>query len=124
MPTTQEPQSRVEEILIAAINGEEYNHLPESRIEALLIELKEAIEEGGGGSGGEVLSVRGLEDDTGKKGHVLLLIQDLVKLGAGISYNEETNTISINQQSLGTMVENIMEESKADPSDIDDLFNE
>lgn len=43
MPNLPYPQSREEEILIAAINGEEYNHLPESRIEALLIELNDKI---------------------------------------------------------------------------------
>jgi len=45
------PESRSEEILFATINGEEYNGLPESRIEELLLELKEVIEEGGGGGG-------------------------------------------------------------------------
>jgi len=43
------PQSRNEEILIATIDGKEYNKLPQSRIEELLLELKETIEEGGGG---------------------------------------------------------------------------
>lgn len=46
------PQSRTEEILYATINGEEYTGLPESRIEELLLELKEVIEAGGGGGGG------------------------------------------------------------------------
>lgn len=59
MPTSQKPQSRVESILIATINGEEYNHLPESRIEALLLELKEAIEEGGGGGDARIYKVGG-----------------------------------------------------------------
>ena len=45
------PESRSEEILFATINGEEYNGLPESRIEELLLELKEVIEAGGGGGG-------------------------------------------------------------------------
>ena len=46
------PQSRAEEILIATINGTEYSNLPQSRLEYLLLELKEAIEAGGGGGGG------------------------------------------------------------------------
>ena len=46
------PQSRTEKILYATINGEEYKGLPESRIEELLLELKEVIEAGGGGGGG------------------------------------------------------------------------
>lgn len=46
------PESREEEILFATINGDEYNGLPESRIEELLLELKAVIEAGGGGGGG------------------------------------------------------------------------
>ena len=42
------PQSRVEDILAATINGEPYNEPPQSRIEYLLLELKAAIEGGGG----------------------------------------------------------------------------
>lgn len=42
------PQSRNEEILIAAIDGTEYNKPPQSRIEELLLELKEVIEAGAG----------------------------------------------------------------------------
>lgn len=44
------PQSRDEEILIATIDGTEYNKLPQSRMEELLLELKETIEQGGGGT--------------------------------------------------------------------------
>ncbi|MBR2246715.1 MAG: hypothetical protein IJ880_06805, partial [Bacilli bacterium] len=44
------PQSRDEEILIAMIDGEEYDKIPQSRMEELLLELKEVIEEGGGGT--------------------------------------------------------------------------
>ena len=40
--------SRIEDILRATIDGAPYNELAQSRIEALLIELKEAIEAGGG----------------------------------------------------------------------------
>lgn len=43
-----EPQSRNEAILTAIIDGVEYTAPPQSRIEALLIELKAAIEESGG----------------------------------------------------------------------------
>ena len=45
------PQSRAEEILIATINGTEYEALPQSRLEYLLLELKAVIEAGGGGGG-------------------------------------------------------------------------
>ena len=46
------PESRVEEILVATIDGTEYTEYPQSRIEQLLIELKAVIEAGGGGGGG------------------------------------------------------------------------
>ena len=44
--------SRFTEILEATINGEPYTYMPQSRMEALLLELKEVIEAGGGGGGG------------------------------------------------------------------------
>ncbi|MBR1556066.1 MAG: hypothetical protein IJ644_11850, partial [Oscillospiraceae bacterium] len=44
--------SRNEDILYAIINGEVYEKVPQSRMEALLLELKDVIEAGGGGSGG------------------------------------------------------------------------
>lgn len=44
-----EPQSRNEAILQATIDGTEYTDPPQSRIEDLLLQLKEVIEEGGGG---------------------------------------------------------------------------
>lgn len=43
------PQSRNEAILRATIDGTEYTDPPQSRIEDLLLELKAAIEAGGGG---------------------------------------------------------------------------
>lgn len=46
------PESRVEEILAATINGEDYEKVPQSRVEYLLLALKDAIESGGGGGGG------------------------------------------------------------------------
>ena len=45
------PQSRNEAILQATIDGTPYTAPPQSRIEALLIQLKEVIEAGGGGGG-------------------------------------------------------------------------
>lgn len=41
--------SNVEDILRSTIDGTEYSGIPQSRVEALLLELKEAIESGGGG---------------------------------------------------------------------------
>lgn len=43
-----QPQSRAEAIVQATINGETYEGLPQSRLEALLIELNHS---GGGGGG-------------------------------------------------------------------------
>ena len=43
------PQSRSEEILYDTIHSLEYTERPQSRVEALLLELKEVIEGGGGG---------------------------------------------------------------------------
>lgn len=48
---TNPPQSRNEAILRATIDNTEYNDPPQSRIEDLLLELKEAIEQGGGVAG-------------------------------------------------------------------------
>lgn len=45
------PTSRFEEIMRAIIDGTEYSKEPRSVMEALLIELKETIEAGGGGGG-------------------------------------------------------------------------
>lgn len=46
---TNPPQSRNEAIIRATIDGTEYTDPPQSRMEDLLIELKETIEQGGGG---------------------------------------------------------------------------
>lgn len=51
---TNPPQSRNEAILRATIDGTEYTDPPQSRIEDLLLELKEAIEEGGGTGEGDM----------------------------------------------------------------------
>lgn len=39
------PQSRNEEILVATINGDDYDKEPQSRIEFLLLELKAVIDD-------------------------------------------------------------------------------
>lgn len=46
---TDPPQSRNEAIIKATIDGTEYTAPPQSRMEDLLLELKEVIEQGGGG---------------------------------------------------------------------------
>lgn len=42
--------SRAEQILTSMINGTPYDQYPQSRLEDLLLQLKEVIEEGGGGT--------------------------------------------------------------------------
>lgn len=54
---TNPPQSRNEAILRATIDGTEYTDPPQSRIEDLLLELKQAIEEGGGTGEGDMKKV-------------------------------------------------------------------
>ena len=44
--------SNVEDILQATIDGTEYSNTPQSRVESLLLELKETIESSSGGGGG------------------------------------------------------------------------
>lgn len=44
--------SRTEDILRSTIDGTSYDEPPQSRVEELLLELKEVIEAGGGGGGG------------------------------------------------------------------------
>lgn len=41
--------SNVENILQSIVDSEEYDKQPQSRVEELLLEVKEVIEEGGGG---------------------------------------------------------------------------
>jgi hypothetical protein len=55
-------QSRDEEILAATIDGTEYTDKPQSRIEYLLLELKEVIE--GGGSSSDYAAALSLTIDT------------------------------------------------------------
>lgn len=47
---TDPPQSRNEAIIKSTIDGTQYTDPPQSRMEDLLLELKEAIEQGGGGT--------------------------------------------------------------------------
>lgn len=47
----ENPQSRVEGILKATVDGTEYTKQPLSRVEEDLLELKSVIEQGGGGGG-------------------------------------------------------------------------
>lgn len=59
--------SNVENILRSTIDKTEYSDEPKSRVEALLLELKEAIESGGGGGGDIPLPVSIANGGTGNK---------------------------------------------------------
>lgn len=61
---TNPPQSRNEAILRATIDGTEYTDPPQSRIEDLLLELKEAIEEGGHDESATRASIAPTESDS------------------------------------------------------------
>lgn len=72
---TNPPQSRNEAILRATIDGTEYTAPPQSRIEDLLLELKEAIE-GGGGAGGMSKSVYDPDDTVADAGGISAYVGD------------------------------------------------
>lgn len=46
--------SKVENILQSIIDGKEYTGIPLSRVEKLLMQVAQLIEEGGGGGGGDI----------------------------------------------------------------------
>lgn len=48
----KEAMSRVEEIILATVNGTTYDKAPLSRVEEDLLQLKAVIDSGGGGGGG------------------------------------------------------------------------
>lgn len=48
--------SNVENILQSIVDSEEYKQNPQSRVEELLLEVKEVIEQGGGGGGTTVVA--------------------------------------------------------------------
>lgn len=49
--------SRVEDILQSIVDDDPYTQEPQSRVEDLLLQVKEVIEEGGGGGGGSTVSI-------------------------------------------------------------------
>ena len=83
---TNPPQSRNEAILRATIDGTEYTDPPESRIEDLLLELKEAIEQGGGGGTTVVANPTGEPTDDLNKVQIGSTIYDIPE-GAEVEAN-------------------------------------
>lgn len=112
------PQSRNEEILIAAIDGKEYNKLPQSRIEELLLELKEVIEAGSGGgtTNYNLLSNLPKINNITVKGDMTAADLSLVlaEVGKGLSTNDYSNEEKAKVANLLTAIQSIL-----DGSDID-----
>lgn len=112
------PQSRDEEILIATIDGTEYNKLPQSRMEELLLELKEVIEESGGGGTSDYTRLQNLP----KINNVTLtgdmtaedLSLVLAEVGKGLSTNDYSDAEKAKVANLVTSIQSIL-----DGTDID-----
>jgi len=76
---TNPPQSRNEAILRATIDGTEYTDPPQSRIEDLLLELKKAIEEGGGtGEGDMKKSVYDSDNSVASAGGIKMFVNQKI----------------------------------------------
>ena len=107
------PQSRTEEILIATIDGEEYDKLPQSRLEELLLELKEVIEAGGGGGGTtnyNLLSNRPKVNNITLEGNLSASDLSLVlaEVGKGLSTNDYSDEEKAKVADLITAIEGIL----------------
>ena len=90
-----EPMSRAEAIIQATINGEEYSGLPQSRIEEKLLELKAAIEAGGGGGG--TMNYEALENLPTINGNVAKgeLSDDILELVEPLTPEEEEDILNL-----------------------------
>ena len=75
---TDPPQSRNEAILRATIDGTEYTAPPQSRIEDLLLELKEAIEQGGTGEGDMKKSVYDSDNSVATAGGIKMFVNQKI----------------------------------------------
>ena len=108
-------QSRDEEILAATIDGSEYTDVPQSRIEYLLLELKEVIE-GGGSSTDYAASIRLTIDsstyvvtaqlyniDGDALGNPQTIDLPLESVVVGGSYNAQTKQVVLTLQSGDTV---------------------
>lgn len=113
------PQSRDEEILIATIDGTEYDKIPQSRMEELLLELKQVIEAGGGGGGttnynnlSNKPQVNGITLSGNKTAADLSLV--LAEVGKGLSTNDYSNEEKTKVANLLTAIEGILTGSDID----------
>lgn len=75
---TNPPQSRNEAILRATIDGTEYTAPPQSRIEDLLLELKEAIEQGGTGEGDMKKSIYDSDNAVATAGGIKMFVNQKI----------------------------------------------
>lgn len=87
-----EPKSRAEAILQATINGEEYTGLPNSRVEALLIELNHGGGGGGGTSDFNQLINRPTINDVPIEGEIS---DDILELVEPLTNDEENDLLDI-----------------------------
>ena len=87
-----DPQSRAEAIVQATIDGEEYQGLPQSRLEKLLIDLNK-----GGGGGGGTKNYEDLENLPTINGNVAKgeLSDDILELVEPFDSQDETDLLDI-----------------------------
>ena len=83
------PQSRNEVLLMNMLGATYKVKDPQSRIEYL---LKEILDNGGTG-GGDVSGVKGVLEESFRKGNVTLALQNLATVDNGIYFDELTNII-------------------------------
>lgn len=112
------PQSRTEEILIATIDGTEYDKLPQSRLEELLLELKEVIEAGGGGGTTNYNNLSNLPkiNNIIVKGEMTAADLSLVlaEVGKGLSTNDYSDEEKAKVANLLAAIEGILNGSDID----------
>lgn len=112
------PQSRVEDIIKATVDGEEYDKPAESRVEYWLIELKNAIEGGGGGgdtsafatslrmtidSSTFVVTAQLYNEDGDALGTAQTVDLPLESVVVGGSYNDQTKKVVLTLQNGNTV---------------------
>jgi hypothetical protein len=91
---TAPPQSRNEAILAATVDGTEYTDPPQSRVEDLLVQVKEKIEQGGGGGTSDYTDLANKPQINGttltgdKSSADLGLLPASTRYGASISANK------------------------------------